>query len=108
MLFNEIEQGLKQYSKFQAKYRFFNEEQTLFYIVVDTNEVILLGSKDITSDEIHDFRNFVLSLDEIKKNYSSVEAKKLAVKCYLVGYNGELGHQRQKHLDTLVGDIFRI
>jgi hypothetical protein len=26
----------------------------------------------------------------------------------LFGYNGELGHQRQKHLDTLVGDIFRI
>ena len=24
------------------------------------------------------------------------------------GYNGELGHQRQKHLDTLVGNIFRI
>ena len=26
----------------------------------------------------------------------------------LIGYNGELGHQRQKHLDTLVGNIFRI
>ena len=27
---------------------------------------------------------------------------------WLTGYNGELGHQRQKHLDTLVRDIFRI
>lgn len=25
-----------------------------------------------------------------------------------VGYIGELGHQSQKHLDTLVRDIFRI
>ena len=24
------------------------------------------------------------------------------------GYIGGLGHQRQKHLDTLVGNIFRI
>ena len=27
---------------------------------------------------------------------------------YFIGYIGELGHQRQKHLDTLVRDIFRI
>lgn len=25
-----------------------------------------------------------------------------------IGYIGELGHQSQKHLDTLVRDIFRI
>ena len=27
---------------------------------------------------------------------------------YKIGYIGELGHQSQKHLDTLVRDIFRI
>lgn len=31
---------------------------------------------------------------------------KLAIWC--TGYIGELGHQSQKHLDTLVRDIFRI
>ena len=30
------------------------------------------------------------------------------LKAKIFGYNGELGHQRQKHLDTLVGNIFRI
>jgi hypothetical protein len=85
MLFTEIEKGLKKYSKYQANYKVFNDSQTLFYIVIDNNEVILLGSQNVVDgDKIHDFRNFVLTLDEIKKDYSFTEAQKLTVKCYLV------------------------
>jgi hypothetical protein len=86
------------------------EEKLIFETLYMKHKKVAISKKEMAQET----GQSVSTLDRLRRNglgcaYMKHGNGDIFYPLYeLAGYNGELGHQRQKHLDTLVGDIFRI